>query len=151
MAVALAQREGAAGNDLAERLAADERLGLDRQAVDAVLADPVGFVGTAPRQVEAFARQVEAIAAAHPDAARYRPDRSSSRPAGRCRPPQSPTVPTRPPQPAWRRRLGRLPRRAPMTDLGLPHVHPARSATSTPSTTTACSWSPATASPPSTW
>ncbi|MGH9233320.1 MAG: adenylosuccinate lyase [Acidimicrobiales bacterium] len=74
VAVALAQREGAAGNDLAERLAADERLGLGRRAVDAVLADPVGFVGNAPRQVEAFARQVEAIAAAHPDAARYRPE-----------------------------------------------------------------------------
>jgi adenylosuccinate lyase len=74
VAVALSQREGAAGNDLAERLAADERLGLDRPAIDAVLADRVGFVGNAPRQVEAFVHQVEAIAAAHPDAARYRPE-----------------------------------------------------------------------------
>jgi adenylosuccinate lyase len=74
VAVALALREGAAANDLAERLAADERLGLDRRIVDAVLADPVGFVGNAPRQVEAFVHQVEAVAAAHPDAARYRPE-----------------------------------------------------------------------------
>jgi adenylosuccinate lyase len=74
VAVALALREGAAGNDLAERLAADERLRLDRAIVDAVLADPVGFVGNAPRQVEAFVHQVEAVAAAHPDAARYRPE-----------------------------------------------------------------------------
>jgi adenylosuccinate lyase len=74
VAVALALREGAAGNDLAERLAADERLGLDRAIVDAVLADPVGFVGNAPRQVEAFVHQAEAVAAAHPDAARYRPE-----------------------------------------------------------------------------
>jgi adenylosuccinate lyase len=74
VAVALALREGAAANDLAERLAADERLGLDRATVDAVLADPVGFVGNAPRQVEAFVHQVEAVAAAHPDAARYRPE-----------------------------------------------------------------------------
>jgi adenylosuccinate lyase len=74
VAVALAQRAGAAGNDLAERLAADERLGLDRATIDAVLADPVGFVGNAPGQVEAYVQQVEAIASAHPDAARYRPE-----------------------------------------------------------------------------
>jgi adenylosuccinate lyase len=74
VAAALAQRAGAAGNDLAERLAADERLGLDRAIIDAVLADPVGFVGNAPGQVEAYVQQVEAIASAHPDAARYRPE-----------------------------------------------------------------------------
>ncbi len=74
VAVALAQREGAAGNDLAERLAADGRLGLDRGALDAVLADPAGFAGAAPHQVEEFVRRVEAIAAEHPDAARYRPE-----------------------------------------------------------------------------
>jgi adenylosuccinate lyase len=74
VAVALALREGAATNDLAERLAADARLGLDREAIDAVLADRSGFVGAAPRQVEAFVRQVEAMVADHPDAARYRPE-----------------------------------------------------------------------------
>ncbi|HEX6418339.1 MAG TPA: adenylosuccinate lyase, partial [Acidimicrobiales bacterium] len=74
VAVALAQREGAAGNDLLDRLAADERLGLGRAELDAVLADELGFVGTAPQQVAAFVRQVESVTAQHPDAARYRPE-----------------------------------------------------------------------------
>jgi adenylosuccinate lyase len=74
MAVAQALREGAAENDLAERLAADDRLGLERAAIDAVLADRAGFVGTAVHQVDAFCRQVEAIVAEHPEAARYRPE-----------------------------------------------------------------------------
>jgi adenylosuccinate lyase len=74
VAVALALREGAAGNDLVDRLAADARLGLDRATLDGVLADPVGFVGTAPHQVAAFVRQVEHVASDHPDAARYRPE-----------------------------------------------------------------------------
>jgi len=74
VAIALAQREGAAGNDLADRLAADPRLGLDRATIDAVLADRSGLVGSAPRQVDAFVRRVEALVAEHPDAARYRPE-----------------------------------------------------------------------------
>jgi adenylosuccinate lyase len=74
MAVAQGLRSGATVNDLAERLAADTRLGLDRAAIDAVLADRVGFVGTAVHQVDAFCRQVEAIVADHPDVARYRPE-----------------------------------------------------------------------------
>jgi adenylosuccinate lyase len=74
IAVAQALREGAAGNDLAERLAADDRLGLDRAAIDAVLSDRAGFVGTAVHQVDAFCRQVETIVADHPEAARYRPE-----------------------------------------------------------------------------
>jgi adenylosuccinate lyase len=74
MAVAQALREGAAENDLAERLAADDRLRLDRAAVDAVLADRAGFVGTALHQVDAFCRRVEAMVADHPEAARYRPE-----------------------------------------------------------------------------
>jgi adenylosuccinate lyase len=75
-AVAMAQalREGAAVNDLAERLAADDRLGLDRSAIDAVLADRAMFVGTAVHQVDDFCRRVEAIVAEHPEAARYRPE-----------------------------------------------------------------------------
>jgi adenylosuccinate lyase len=74
VAVALARREGAEGNDLADRLAADGRLGLDRTAIDEVLADRVRFVGAAPRQVAAFVHQVEPIVAGHPEAARYRPE-----------------------------------------------------------------------------
>jgi adenylosuccinate lyase len=74
VAVAQALRDGAAANDLAERLAADDRLGLDRAAIDAVLSDRAGFVGTAVHQVDAFCRRVEAIVAEHPAAARYRPE-----------------------------------------------------------------------------
>jgi adenylosuccinate lyase len=74
VAVALALRAGAGGNDLADRLASDERLGLGRAAIDAVLAEPVTFVGTAPRQVAAFVGHVDAIVADHPEAARYRPE-----------------------------------------------------------------------------
>jgi adenylosuccinate lyase len=74
VAVALALRDGQAGNDLVDRLAADDRLGLDRSTLDAVLADRVGFVGTAPHQVATFVRQVEDVVAEHPEAARYRPE-----------------------------------------------------------------------------
>jgi len=74
VAVAQAMRDGATGNDLAARLAADDRLGLDRDAIEAVLADRTGFVGTGVHQVDAFCRQVEPIVADHPGAARYRPE-----------------------------------------------------------------------------
>jgi adenylosuccinate lyase len=74
VAVALALREGEGDNDLVERLSEDPRLGLERAAIDAVLADRSGFVGTAPRQVEGFCRRVEAVVADHPEAARYRPE-----------------------------------------------------------------------------
>jgi len=74
VAVALAQREqGIEGNDLIERLAADPRLGLDADALIAMLADPLAFVGAAQHQVAAFVAQVEPIVASHPEAASYRP------------------------------------------------------------------------------
>ncbi|MFP3900874.1 MAG: adenylosuccinate lyase [Acidimicrobiia bacterium] len=73
LAVALAQREGAVGNDLVDRLAADPRLGLDREAIEAVVADRAGFAGRAGHQVAAFCRHVEAIVAEHREAASYRP------------------------------------------------------------------------------
>jgi adenylosuccinate lyase len=74
VAVARSMRAGAEANDLAERLAADDRLGLDRDVIDAVLAHRAGFVGTAVHQVDAFCRRVDAIVADHPEAARYRPE-----------------------------------------------------------------------------
>jgi adenylosuccinate lyase len=74
VAVALALREGAPANDLVDRLAADDRLGLDRDAIAAVMADTAGFVGTAPHQAAAFVAEVEAIVADHPAAAHYRPE-----------------------------------------------------------------------------
>ncbi len=74
VAVALAQRQdGAPGNDLLDRLAADPRLGLDRTALDTVLADPIGFTGTAVAQVEAFAAEVGRRLASAPEAAAYVP------------------------------------------------------------------------------
>jgi adenylosuccinate lyase len=72
--VALARREGAEGIDLLDRLAADDRLGLDRGTLTKVLDDRLGFVGTAPHQVEAFVGQVERVVAEHPEAASYTPE-----------------------------------------------------------------------------
>ncbi len=49
VAVALDMRErGRVDNDLLARLAADPRLPLDRAALDAIVAEPVSFVGAAP-------------------------------------------------------------------------------------------------------
>ncbi len=74
MHVALAMREkGAAGNDLLDRLAADERLRLDADAVRALVADPAAFTGAASAQVAAVAQRVAEVVAAHPDAAGYAP------------------------------------------------------------------------------
>jgi adenylosuccinate lyase len=73
VAVALAMREqGAAGNDLFDRLAADDRLPLDRAALDALVGAPLDFVGTAVAQVGSFVATVNEIVARHPDAAAYR-------------------------------------------------------------------------------
>ncbi|HUQ40397.1 MAG TPA: adenylosuccinate lyase [Acidimicrobiales bacterium] len=73
VAAALAQREeGSDGNDLLDRLAADDRLPLDRGALDAALADPGALAGSATRQVATFVARVEAVAARYPDAAKYR-------------------------------------------------------------------------------
>ena len=74
VAAALALREeGAESNDRFDRLAADHRLGLDRGRLDGVLAEPITFVGNAPRQVAAFVDRVGAVVDADPDAAAYRP------------------------------------------------------------------------------
>ena len=74
VAAALAMREtGQTDNDLVDRLAADDRLPLDRAALDSLLADRLGFVGTAEDQVTRFVESVGAVAARHPEAATYRP------------------------------------------------------------------------------
>jgi adenylosuccinate lyase len=73
VAVALAMRESGAPNDLLDRLAADERLGVGRDELDAALADPMDLTGTATLQVETLAARVAEIAAAHPEAAAYSP------------------------------------------------------------------------------
>lgn len=72
--VALAMRErGQAVNDLFDRLAADERLGLTRAEIDDLVRDRAAFVGAASAQVAAIAGEIEAIVAAHPEAATYTP------------------------------------------------------------------------------
>ncbi|MCU1453059.1 MAG: adenylosuccinate lyase [Acidimicrobiales bacterium] len=74
VAVALEMREkGSEGNDLLERLAGDERLGLSAEAVASVVAEPLTFVGTASAQVAAFVAQVQGLVDADPDSASYRP------------------------------------------------------------------------------
>ncbi|MDU0291848.1 adenylosuccinate lyase [Saccharothrix longispora] len=73
--VALAMREqGLAENDLLDRLAADDRLPLDRAALDALLADRLSFTGVAEQQVADVVAQVEDVLKAFPAAAGYVPE-----------------------------------------------------------------------------
>ena len=69
IAAALDRREGSDGSSLVDRLVDDERIPLDRAAVDALLAVPSDFTGTATDQVSRVVRRVEAVVARHPDAA----------------------------------------------------------------------------------
>jgi adenylosuccinate lyase len=72
VAVALAMREkGATDNDLLDRLAADERLGLTRGELDRLVAEPLSFTGAAVAQVSAVVDRIEAVVARHPEAATY--------------------------------------------------------------------------------
>ena len=71
--VALAMRQGQAENDVFERLAADERLGLTEQQLATLVADPITFTGAAVDQVQAVVRRVDEVATAHPEAAAYTP------------------------------------------------------------------------------
>lgn len=73
VAVALAMRGGAA-NDLFERLAADARLGLSRDALDAAVADPAEFTGAAAVQTRAFVARVAEVVSRNPEAARQPPE-----------------------------------------------------------------------------
>ncbi len=73
VAVALAMRAGAAENDLFERLAADDRLGLDLAQIRAAASDPLELTGSARDQVDAIARAAAALAEEYPEAASYTP------------------------------------------------------------------------------
>nr|WP_202446816.1 adenylosuccinate lyase [Streptomyces sp. SID5468] len=74
VATALEMREkGAERNALLDRLAADERIPLDRAALEALMADRLSFTGAAADQVAAVVRRVEEVAARHPQAAGYAP------------------------------------------------------------------------------
>jgi len=74
VAMALAMREkGAEANDLLERLADDDRLGLSEGDLHRLVAEPLSFVGNAPAQVAAFVNRVEQVVATDPTAAAYQP------------------------------------------------------------------------------
>jgi adenylosuccinate lyase len=60
-------------NDLIERLADDSRLGLSRDALDAILAKGDNESGAAKAQIAAFAAAVRQLEAASPEAAAYGP------------------------------------------------------------------------------
>jgi adenylosuccinate lyase len=68
------REQGAPDNDLLDRLAADDRLPLDRAELDAMIGEPLTFVGIAVDQVDAFVTQVAEVVARHPEAAVYRPE-----------------------------------------------------------------------------
>ncbi|MDH3704625.1 MAG: lyase family protein, partial [Acidimicrobiia bacterium] len=74
VAVALDLRQsGRADNDLADLLASDPRLGLDRAAVDAAIGDPLALAGRAGAQVDDVVERVGEVVHLHPDAAAYDP------------------------------------------------------------------------------
>jgi adenylosuccinate lyase len=73
VAVALDMRRGQPVNDLFDRLAADARLGLDRAALEALVAEPIEFTGAARAQVGSVVERIEVISAQRPEAATYTP------------------------------------------------------------------------------
>ncbi len=73
VAVALAMRERGAEPDLLDRLAADDRLPLDRDALDAAVADRQAFTGAAADQVDRVAAEVAELLERHPAGAAYSP------------------------------------------------------------------------------
>ncbi len=70
---ALAMRQGQVDNDVFDKLAADERLGLTRTDIDSLVAEPIAFTGAAVAQTQAVVRAVEHLCARHPEAAAYSP------------------------------------------------------------------------------
>ena len=60
-------------NDLAARLAADNRLGLSQEKIDEVIAGAAKLSGQAAAQVESFSSSVGEVLQAYPEAARYEP------------------------------------------------------------------------------
>jgi adenylosuccinate lyase len=65
------REKGAERNDLLDRLAGDERLGLSRSELATLVAEPLTFTGAAGAQVADVLRRIEQVALAHPEAAAY--------------------------------------------------------------------------------
>jgi adenylosuccinate lyase len=60
-------------NNLVDRLAGDNRLGLSRASLDAILARGDRESGAAKSQIAAFAAAVRSLESSHPQAAAYGP------------------------------------------------------------------------------
>lgn len=73
VAVALNMRENGGGQDLIERLAADPRLPMSKEDLDAALADRHAFVGAAESQVDRVLARIQVKVDEHPEAAAYTP------------------------------------------------------------------------------
>jgi adenylosuccinate lyase len=76
VAVALEMRgpNGGDGNAVLDRLAADARLGINRQDLEALISQPLEFTGAARDQVAVVADKVSKLVASSPEAATYRPE-----------------------------------------------------------------------------
>ncbi len=70
---ALAMRAGQVENDVFAKLAASEELGLTREQIDALVANPIEFTGAAVDQVRSVVARVEELAKRFPEAAAYNP------------------------------------------------------------------------------
>ena len=73
VASALELRRGASVNPLLDRLAADARVPLNHDQLEALLGEPLTFIGAAERQVDAVIARVATVVAAHPESANYTP------------------------------------------------------------------------------
>tara|TARA_R110002073_G_scaffold5624_11_gene34635 strand:+ start:318 stop:1745 length:1428 start_codon:yes stop_codon:yes gene_type:complete len=74
VSAALAMREsGRDDNDLIERLAGDDRIPMDAEALNAAIGDPKQFIGNATTQVQNVISRIEVITSKNPEAASYRP------------------------------------------------------------------------------
>jgi adenylosuccinate lyase len=74
VSAALAMREqGLSHNDLLDRLAADNRIPLDRQQLETLLSDRISFTGLASLQVRRVVEQVETVLKRFPEATGYVP------------------------------------------------------------------------------
>ena len=69
---ALGMREGKK-NTLLDDLAEDDRLPLDRAALDVLISSPLEFTGEARQQVARVVNRIGAITSAHPAAVQYKP------------------------------------------------------------------------------
>jgi adenylosuccinate lyase len=74
VSVALHLREDEkARNDLVDRLAADERLGLSKEDLRELIAEPLDFAGAARSQVRAVVRKINDVCEQYPEDAAYAP------------------------------------------------------------------------------